>query len=165
MKARQKSRRDDYLVDDEGRAVRVRVVILTRQGERRILGGIAGGIYSVDHFSQARDGGQLMAHVRDGANRWSLGEGDYLLPAAEAPRSPLGVAVGAVLKAWGELEADPMSEAVGFYPDSRPELVRIAEAHGWTLEELAEATAARGVSAKWIYFSGLGALSHDEGRR
>lgn len=88
-----------------------------------------------------------------------------LLSAGERRRSELGTAVGAVLKAWGELENDPMSDAVGIHPDPTPTLRRIASEHGWTLEELAEATSSRGVSPKWVYFSGLGALSEPANSR
>lgn len=58
------------------------VVILTKVGESRVLGGIAGMIMAVDHWSQV-PGGQLMAHVRDGSQPWSLGEDHYLMPRAQ----------------------------------------------------------------------------------
>lgn len=65
------------------------VVILTKEGESRVLGGIAGSIFTVWRWSQA-PGCQLMAHVTDARfaypdgrpQIWSLGDTDYLMPKA-----------------------------------------------------------------------------------
>lgn len=72
-------------------------------------------------------------------------------------RSQLGAVLGAILAAWTALDNDPISEAVGIYPDPRPTLERLAERHGWTLAEVVE-EAARRTSERWAYFAGLGGL-------
>lgn len=72
-------------------------------------------------------------------------------------RSALGTVLGAVLSAWTALDSDPISEAVGIHPDPRPSLERLAQRHGWTLEEVVD-EAERRTSPRWAYMAGLGAL-------
>lgn len=76
-------------------------------------------------------------------------------------RSQLGAVLGALLSAWTSLESDPISEAVGIFPDPRPALERLAQSHGWTLEEVAD-EAERRTSARWAYMAGLGGLTIQE---
>lgn len=72
-------------------------------------------------------------------------------------RSQLGAVLGAILSAWTALDSDPISEAVGIFPDPLPTLERLAERHGWTLAEVVD-EAERRTSARWAYMAGLGAL-------
>ena len=58
-------------------------------------------------------------------------------------RESLGKVLALVLRALHDLENDPMSAAVGIYPDPLPALRRIAGEHGWSLDELATATERR----------------------
>lgn len=78
-----------------------------------------------------------------------------------ANRSQLGAVLGAILAAWTALDSDPISEAVGIFPDPRPALERLAQSHGWTLAEVVEEAEAR-TSPRWAYMAGLGGLTPQE---
>lgn len=72
--------------------------------------------------------------------------------------SPLGAVVGALLRAWNELENDAISESYGVHPPIDGAMRRVAASHGWTLDGIVEALERRGVSKRWTYFSGLGSI-------
>lgn len=76
-------------------------------------------------------------------------------------RAQLGAVLGLILSAWTSLDSDPISEAVGIYPDPRPALEGLAQRHGWTLEEVV-AEAERRTSPRWAYMAGLGGLTTQE---
>lgn len=78
----------------------------------------------------------------------------YSLAIVEAS-SPLGLVVGALLRAHGELENDAISESYGVHPPLDGALRHVAASHGWTLRGIEEELERRGVSARWMHFSGL----------
>lgn len=73
------------------------------------------------------------------------------ITAVRDPKSPLGHIVGRLLKiALGEGSIDA-------------DLENAADAEGWTLEEVLEELDHRGVSQKWQFNAGVGALEIEEG--
>lgn len=78
-------------------------------------------------------------------------------------RSQLGTVVGRLLKAAYDFENDAISEHYGIWPDPAPELHRIAERCGWTLREIDHELTRRGVSDKWQYNVGMGAITWEDG--
>lgn len=68
----------NYPIGEDPRVKERPAVILTEHGARTRIPTLAAGTrLTVDHFSRVIPDGQLMAHVIEGANRWSLGESDY----------------------------------------------------------------------------------------
>jgi hypothetical protein len=70
-------------------------------------------------------------------------------------RSPLGTVCGALLRAINAWYEDPISEHYGIYPSPASMLQGVARAHAWSVAEIEHELEARGVSAHWLYHSGM----------
>lgn len=92
--------------------------------------------------------------------RWLYDRGLGHIPreTLDGERSQLGRVVADVLETWAAFETDAISEAVGIWPDPFPALSLVVSRNGWTFAEIDSALEARGVSKKWIHFSGLGQI-------
>lgn len=77
-----------------------------------------------------------------------------------ATRAPLGTVVGRLLQ---ELESDPIGDAYGVSAPGRSGDA-IAREYGWSPAEIERELEVRGVSAHWVFKSGLG-LVLDGGSR
>lgn len=77
-------------------------------------------------------------------------------------RTALGQVIGDLMQAATDLSNDPMSDAVGFHPDPTPTLIRVAREQGWTFADIERELARRGVSERWQYNAGLGAIIYEE---
>lgn len=73
-------------------------------------------------------------------------------------RTSLGTVLGALIGIIRDYSSDEISQATGFWPSPKRALVLAAEKHGWTIDEVLNEVARRGVSGKWQFENGLGFL-------
>lgn len=156
------------LLDDDSLDPKALVVFASDYGDRGStmqVHELSGNLdeHALEESAYSRSGWALVRSGRGGRRRRGGargGAGAVMSGALSlAPsQSSLGAVVGALLRAWTELDNDPMSEAVGFHPPVEPLLERLAAGMGWTFEQIAEQLELRGVSRRWVYFSSLGAL-------
>lgn len=71
-------------------------------------------------------------------------------------RLQLGTMVGQMIRTWTDLENDAISQEAGINPDPMPQIIEGMEAAGWTYAQVEQELLRRGISARYIYFSGLG---------
>jgi len=73
-------------------------------------------------------------------------------------KSALGTVVSALLRVACDYDDDPISEAIGIWPDPAPELARVAAQHGWTLQEVSDACEQR-TTERWCYMQGIARIT------
>lgn len=80
--------------------------------------------------------------------------------AIEKPKATLGAVTGALLRIVNGYASDEISQATGIWPSPFPALERTAREHGWSVQEVLDEIARRGVSEKWQYVNGIAWLEH-----